>query len=74
MFERDIRVTRARQTVSGSFGTVSFAQAYRLIFTDLQAMAVLGCSPPVAITVAMRGSAVEYFSQDTAQPLQPLCE
>ena len=62
--ERDIRMARAKQKVSGSgfFRTVSFAHAYCRISSYLQTMAALGYNPLVAINIALQGKAVDCLN------------
>ena len=63
--ERDIRMAKVKQKVSGCFRTVFFAQAYCRISSYLQTMAALGYNPLVAITIALQGRAVDCLNQDT---------
>jgi len=62
--ERDFRMAKARRKVSGRFRTVAFAEAYRRISCHLRTMAVLGYNPPVAITIALKGKAVDCLHHD----------
>jgi len=61
--ERDIRMAKARQKVSGRFRTVAFAEAYCWISSYLQTMAALGYNPLVAITIALQGKAVDCLNE-----------
>ena len=63
--ERDIRMAKVKQKVSGCFRTVSFAHAYCRISSYLQTMAALGYNPLVAINIALQGKAVHCLNQDT---------
>ena len=62
--ERDIRMAKVKQKVSGCFRTVSFAHAYCRISSYLQTMAALGYNPLVATTIALHGNAVDCLNQD----------
>ena len=62
--ERDIRMAKVKQKVSGCFRTVSFAHAYCRISCYLQTMAALGYNPLVATTIALHGNAVDCLNQD----------
>ena len=62
--ERDFRMAKVRQKVSGCFRTVAFAHAYCRISSYLRTMAALGCNPLVAITIALQGKAVDCLDQD----------
>jgi len=61
--ERGIRMAKARQKVSGRFRTVASAEAYRRMSSHLQTMAAPGYSPPVAITIAPQGKAVDCLDE-----------
>ena len=62
--ERDIRMAKVKQKVSGCFRTVSFAHAYCRISSYLQTMAALGYNPLTATTIALHGNAVDCLNQD----------
>ena len=62
--ERDIRMDKVRQKVSGCFRTVAFAHAYCRSSSYLQTMAALGYNPLVAIAIALNGNAVDCLNQD----------
>ena len=62
--ERDIRMAKVKQKVSGCFRTVSFAHAYCRISSYLQTMAALGYNPLVATTIALHGNPVDCLNQD----------
>jgi transposase len=53
--ERDLRMSKVKQKVSGCFRTVQFAQAYCRISSYLQTMANRGYNPLVAIQLALSG-------------------
>lgn len=53
--ERDLRMTKVKQKVSGCFRTVAYAQAYCRISSYLQSMAYQGYNPLVAIQMALSG-------------------
>jgi len=53
--ERDLRMSKVKQKVSGCFRTRQYAQAYCRISSDLQTMANHGYHPLVAIQLALSG-------------------
>ena len=53
--ERDLRMSKVKQKVSGCFRKAEFAQAYCRISSYLQTMANQGCNPLVAIQMALSG-------------------
>jgi transposase len=53
--ERDLRMSKVKQKVSGCFRTKSFAEAYCRISSYLQTMANKGYNPLVAIQLALSG-------------------
>jgi len=53
--ERDLRMSKVKQKVSGCFRTKSFAEAYCRISSYLQTMANKGYNPVVAIRLALSG-------------------
>ena len=53
--ERDLRMSKVRQKVSGCFRKAEFAQAYCRICSYLQTMASQGCNRLVAIQMALSG-------------------
>ena len=53
--ERDLRMSRVKQKVSGCFRTVVYAQAYCRISSYLQTMANKGHNPLIAIQMALAG-------------------
>jgi transposase len=53
--ERDLRMAKVKQKVSGCFRTEHYAQAYCRISSYLQTMANQGCNPHIAIQMAMSG-------------------
>ena len=59
--ERDLRMSKVKQKVSGCFRTFFYAQAYCLISSYLQTMANRGYGPLVAIQMALSG---EIYSQE----------
>jgi transposase len=58
--ERDLRMSKVKQKVSGCFRTFFYAQAYCRISSYLQTMANRGYGPLVAIQMALSG---EIYSQ-----------
>lgn len=55
--ERELRMGKVKQKVSGCFRSVEFAQAYCRISSYLQTMANRGYNPLVAIQMALKGNA-----------------
>jgi hypothetical protein len=53
--ERDLRMSKVKQKVSGCFRTIKYAQAYCRISSYLQTMANKGYNPLVAIQMAFSG-------------------
>jgi hypothetical protein len=53
--ERDLRMTKVKQKVSGCFRTEIYAQAYCRISSYLQTMATKGYNPLIAIQMALAG-------------------
>ena len=53
--ERDLRMSKVKQKVSGCFRKAEFAQAYGRIFSYLQTMTNQGCNPLVALQIALSG-------------------
>jgi transposase len=53
--ERDLRMAKVKQKVSGCFRTVLYAKAYCRISSYLQTMASKGFNPLIAIQMAMAG-------------------
>ena len=63
--EREIRMAKVKQKVSGCFRTVAFAHAYCRISSYLQTMAALGYNPLVATAIALQGKAVDCLDTGT---------
>ena len=59
--ERDLRMAKVKQKVSGCFRRERYAHAYCRISSYLQSMANQGVNPLVAIQTALAGNAVESF-------------
>jgi len=57
--ERDIRMAKVRQKVSGCFRTLRHAEAHCRISSYLQSMAHQGYNPLAAIQIALNGNAAE---------------
>ncbi len=55
--ERDLRMAKVKQKVSGCFRSVDYAQAYCRISSYLQSMAHRGHNPLIAIQIALTGNA-----------------
>ncbi len=53
--ERDLRMTKVKQKVSGCFRTELYAKAYCRISSYLQTMANKGYNPLIAIQMALSG-------------------
>ena len=53
--ERDLRMAKVKQKVSGCFRTLKYAQAYCRISSYLQTMANKGYNPLIAIQIALAG-------------------
>jgi len=53
--ERDLRMAKVKQKVSGCFRTVKYAEAYCRISSYLQTMKYKGVNPLVAISMALTG-------------------
>ena len=53
--ERDLRMSKVKQKVSGCFRTQRYARAYCRISSYLQTMAYRGYNPLVAIQLALSG-------------------
>jgi len=53
--ERDLRMARAKQKISGYFRRKQYAHAYCRISSYLQTMACQGVNPLVAIQIALSG-------------------
>lgn len=53
--ERDLRMAKVKQKVSGCFRTVKYAEAYCRISSYLQTMKYKGINPLVAISMALSG-------------------
>lgn len=53
--ERDLRMAKVKQKVSGCFRSEQFAHAYCRISSYLQSMAIQGVNPLVAIEIALSG-------------------
>ena len=68
--ERDIRMAKVKQKVSGCFRTVSFAHAYCRISSYLQTMAALGYNPLVATAIALQGNGIDCLKTGTAWQLE----
>ena len=56
--ERDLRMSKVKQKVSGCFRTELYAKAYCRISSYLQTMATKGYNPLIAIQMAMKGEFV----------------
>ncbi len=62
--ERDFRMAKVKQKISGCFRSVAFAHAWCRISSYLRTMAALGYNPLVAIMIALKGKAVDCLDQD----------
>ena len=61
--ERDLRMSKVKQKVSGCFRTRKYAEAYCRISSYLQSMANQGYNPLVAIQIALAGRAVDNLPE-----------
>ena len=61
--ERDLRMAKVKQKVSGCFRSNEYAQAYCRISSYLQSMANKGYNPLVAIQIALSGGAHEIWGE-----------
>ena len=61
--ERDLRMSKVKQKVSGCFRTRRYAEAYCRISSYLQSMANQGHNPLVAIQIALAGRAVDNLGE-----------
>jgi transposase len=59
--ERDLRMGKVKQKVSGCFRNPLFAKAYCRISSYLQTMAYKGYSPLIAIQIALNGKAAQMM-------------
>ena len=59
--ERDIRMAKVKQKVSGCFRTLRHAEAHCRISSYLQSMALQGYNPLAAIQIALNGNAAEMI-------------
>ena len=65
--ERDIRMAKVRQKVSGCFRSLRHAKAHCRISSYLQSMALQGWNPLTAIEIALNGNAADMVEQPTQQ-------
>ena len=63
--ERDIRMAKVKQKVSGCFRTPKYAAAYCRISSYLQSMAYQGYNPLTAIEIALNGNAAAMIENTT---------
>ena len=61
--ERDLRMSKVKQKVSGCFRTRRYAEAYCRISSYLQSMANQGYNPLVAIQIVLAGRAIDNMSE-----------
>lgn len=61
--ERDLRMSKVKQKVSGCFRTSEYAHAYCRISSYLQSMANKGYNPLIAIQIALAGKAHETWGE-----------
>ena len=61
--ERDLRMSKVKQKVSGCFRTSEYAHAYCRISSYLQSMANRGYNPLIAIQIALAGKAHETWGE-----------
>ena len=61
--ERDLRMAKVKQKVSGTFRNFDHAQAYCRISSYLQSMSYQGYSSLAAVQIALNGNAVQMLDQ-----------
>ena len=61
--ERDVRMAKVRQKVSGCFRTMRHAEAHCRTSSYLQSMALQGWNPLTAIEIALNGNAADMVEQ-----------
>ncbi|MGG7054069.1 IS66 family transposase [Nitrosomonas sp. ANs5] len=61
--ERDLRMSKVKQKVSGCFRVIDYAQAYCRISSYLQSMANRGYNPLIAIQIALAGEAHRVWGE-----------
>jgi transposase len=61
--ERDLRMSKVKQKVSGCFRASEYAHAYCRISSYLQSMANRGYNPLIAIQIALAGEAHEVWGE-----------
>ena len=61
--ERDLRMSKVKQKVSGCFRTRRYAEAYCRISSYLPSMANQGYNPLVTIRIALAGGAVKNLGE-----------
>ena len=61
--ERDLRMAKVKQKISGCFRSSEYAHAYCRISSYLQSMANKGYNPLVAIQIALAGKALEGWGE-----------
>ena len=59
--ERDLRMSKVKQKVSGCFRTAKYAHAYCRVSSYLQSAAAQGYNPLVTIQIAIAGNAVDLI-------------
>ncbi len=62
--ERDIRMAKVKQKVSGCFRTLRHTQAHCPTSSSLQSMAHQGSNPLTAIHIALNGTAADMIKQE----------
>ena len=65
--ERDIRMAKVRQKVSGCFRSLQHAEAHCRISSYLQSMAHQGYNPLAAIQIALNGNAADLVDPPPTQ-------
>ena len=65
--ERDIRMAKVRQKVSGCFRNLKHAEAYCRISSHLQSMAHQGYNPLAAIQIALNGNAASMVESPATE-------
>jgi len=66
--ERDIRMAKVKQKISGCFRTLRQAEAHCRISSYLQSMALQGYNPLTAIQIALNGNAANMIDSPAKDP------
>jgi transposase len=61
--ERDLRMAKVKQKVSGCFRSEQYAHAYCRISSYIQTMSNKGYNPLVAVEMALNGDAIDCWGE-----------